>query len=172
MSIIFDIHWTIIYSSMHTQACIHGRTAIRTETCGPNCTGRIITTGAAGASAENAFRVVREPCDLQGPQSTSVPCTRSAQLSHVVRLLLCPTGDQGRRVARPSQGESRGEEQSPGCSPFVLASSSHVYLCHIPSAASSYTYPPHSQLSNTFSASPLLRFTLCQYLTRGCHFCP
>lgn len=38
--------------------------------------------------------------------------TRLAQLSHVVvvGLLLCPTGDQGRRVARPSQGESRGEE--------------------------------------------------------------
>jgi hypothetical protein len=35
MSIIRDIHWTIIYSSMHT----HGSTAIRMEARGLNCTG-------------------------------------------------------------------------------------------------------------------------------------
>ena len=44
------------------------------------------------------------------------PSAGSAQLSHVVRLLFCPTGDQGRRLARPSQGESRlGEARDRRC---------------------------------------------------------
>jgi hypothetical protein len=78
--VICGVHWTAIYALVHTSRWLF---ELKCEI------NRVIFI--------YVFHTTLDP--MLG--------TESAQLSHVIRLLLCPTGGQGRRVPRPGQGESR-----------------------------------------------------------------